>query len=129
MAISYNYKDFHVFGCPVYALNNKLAGGSSVPHWNPCAHIRLNLGFSSQHARTVYNVLNLQTGTVSPQFHVKYDDFFTSMASSDINLCAPSFWQAKAGFTTLLTQQQTFTTSYSQLFNTDKSPTYKPSTR
>ena len=53
-----NLKDFHAFGCPVYALDNDLAGGKKIPHWNPRARIGVNLGFSSRHARNVSLVMN-----------------------------------------------------------------------
>ena len=56
-----NPKDFHAFGCPVYVLDRKLTGGKSIGHWNPRARLGINLGFSPRHARTVYNILNLQT--------------------------------------------------------------------
>ena len=59
-----NLNIFHAFGCR---------------HWAPRARLRINLGFSTRHARTVYNILNINTATVSPQFHVKHDDFFESI--------------------------------------------------
>ena len=61
-----NYKDFHAFGCPVYALDSTLASGKSIAHWDKRARISINLGFSPRHASTVSLVLNTQTGTVSP---------------------------------------------------------------
>jgi hypothetical protein len=57
-------KHHHVFGCPVFALENNLAAGSSIPHWSPHAHLGVNLGSSPSHARNVYLVLNLHTGCV-----------------------------------------------------------------
>ena len=44
-----NYKDFHAFGCPVYALNSKLAGGNSIPHWDARARLGVNLGMLEQY--------------------------------------------------------------------------------
>lgn len=40
-------------------------------------------------------VLSLETGLVSPQFHVRHDDFFETVRPSSQNL---SHWQALAGF-------------------------------
>jgi hypothetical protein len=71
-----NMKHVHTFGCPVFALQNALASGKSLPQWSPCARLGLNLGLSPMHARNVYLVLNLTTGCVSPQFHCRFDDFF-----------------------------------------------------
>ena len=31
------------FGCPVYAMQNALQGGSTIPKWNPCCGIGVNL--------------------------------------------------------------------------------------
>ena len=65
-----NPKDFHSFGCPVYALDSKLSSGQITGHWNPRARLGNNLGFSPRHACTVYNIINLQIVTVSSQFHL-----------------------------------------------------------
>ena len=94
-----NIKDFHAFGCPVYALDSKLAGGQSIGHWNPRARIGINLGFSPRHAQNVYNVLNVNTATVSPQFHVKLDDFFESVSAGAGNAPVTTICQTVAGFT------------------------------
>ena len=93
-----NPKDFHAFGCPVYALDNRLASGKSIGHWDPRCRIGLNLGFSPRHARTVSLVLNIHTGTVSPQFHIKHDDFFESVSAAAGNTATRSLWQSLAGF-------------------------------
>jgi hypothetical protein len=52
-----NMKHVHTFGCPVFALQNKLASGKSLPRWSPCPCLGLNLGPSPMHARNVYMVL------------------------------------------------------------------------
>jgi hypothetical protein len=66
----------HTFACPVFALQNKLAAGNTIPKWLPRACLGLNLGPSPMHAWNVYLVLNLSTGLVSPQYHCCVDDFF-----------------------------------------------------
>ena len=66
-------KHLHTFGCPVFALQNELASGSSLPKWSPRARLGINLGPSPHHARNVYLVLNPHTGCVSPQFHCRFD--------------------------------------------------------
>ena len=97
--VDVNLNIFHAFGCPVYALDSQLAGGKSIGHWAPRSRIGINLGFSSRHARTVYNILNINTATVSPQFHVKHDDFFESVSAGSGNTPSISLWQSIAGFT------------------------------
>ena len=39
------------------------------------------LGHSSHYATTIGDILNLKTKHVSPQFHIIYDDWFTTMYS------------------------------------------------
>ena len=96
--IQSNPKDFHAFGCPVYTLDSRLAGGNSISHWDARCRVGLNLGFSPRHARTVSLVLNIHTSTVSPQFHIKHDDFFESVSVGAGNMPFQSLWQSIAGF-------------------------------
>jgi hypothetical protein len=43
----------HTFGCPVYALDNRLQANSRIPKWNPRARLGINLGSSPRHASSV----------------------------------------------------------------------------
>ena len=95
-----NPKDFHAFGCPVNALNSKLAAGQSIGHWNPRDQLGINLGFSPRHTHTVYYILNLQTATVSPQFHVKHNDFFEYVSAGAGNALTSSLLSTVAVFIT-----------------------------
>jgi hypothetical protein len=72
-------KNFHPFGCPVYILDSRLASGNSIPKWQPRARVGVYLGLSPCHAGTVALVLNPRTLRVSPQYHVVYDDEFTTV--------------------------------------------------
>jgi hypothetical protein len=92
-----NLKWHHTFGCPVYALDNRLQQGQSIPRWEPRARLGIYLGESPRHARSVSLVLNTTTGLVSPQYHVKHDDFFETTNTAISN--AASIWQTIAGFT------------------------------
>ena len=75
-----NADDFHVFGCPVYVLDPRLQSGiSALPKWEPRCRVGVYLGHSPQHAGNVALVLNLSTGHVSPQYHVVFDDKFTTV--------------------------------------------------
>ena len=40
------------------------------------------MGLSPDHASTVPLVINLDTSTIKPQFHVVFDDCFTTVATS-----------------------------------------------
>ena len=78
----------HTFGCPVYVLKNDLqTAGSQIPKWDPRARLGIYLGHSPCHAGSIALVMNPRTLHVSPQFHVVYDDDFTTvpaMRSGDI---------------------------------------------
>ena len=71
-----------VWGCPAYVLNPRLADGQKIPKWALRARQGQFLGFSTQHSSTVGMILNFQTGHISPQFHVVYDEKFTTVASN-----------------------------------------------
>jgi hypothetical protein len=60
----------HVFGCPVYVLDPRLQDGHKIPKREPCARFGLFVGFLPLHLPLVPLVLNIQTGNISPQYHV-----------------------------------------------------------
>ena len=74
-------KDFHPFGCPVFVLEASLQNGSKIPKWKPRSRMAVYLGHSPEHATTVPIVLNTVTGLISPQYHVVFDDSFTTTKS------------------------------------------------
>eukprot|EP00957_Ditylum_brightwellii_P044675 3386972-Ditylum_brightwellii.AAC.1 len=72
--------DEHTWGCPVYVLDHRLQDRSGgIPKWDPRARVGINLGRSSVHAGNVHLILNPRTGHVSPQFHVVFDDDFSTV--------------------------------------------------
>jgi hypothetical protein len=72
---------YHPFGCPAYVLDARLQGGSKIPRWEPRSHVGVYLGHLPLHANNVALILNLSTGHVSPQYHVVYDDTFSTVDS------------------------------------------------
>ena len=71
---------FHTFGCPVYILDTPNQSGlGCTPKWEPKYHTGIYLGRSSCHASSIALVLNLSSGLVSPQFHVVYDNTFSTV--------------------------------------------------
>jgi hypothetical protein len=94
-------KHHHAFGCPVFALENDLAAGSSILHWSPHACLGVNLGSSPSHARNIYLVLNLHTGSVSPQYHCQFDDFFETVRHGGPDISVPTAWQQLSGLTVM----------------------------
>ena len=75
MPVSLSLKKMHDFSCPVHALDSNMHANKSITRLNQRSRIVLNIGSLPMHARNVNLILNLQTGTVSPQFHVQHDDF------------------------------------------------------
>lgn len=72
--------NFHPFGCPVFVLESKLQTSSKgLPKWDPRSRLGIYLGHSPLHAGSVALVLNPSTGHVSPQYHVVFDDKFTTV--------------------------------------------------
>jgi hypothetical protein len=77
--------DRHTFGCPIYVLEDPLqTAGGKIPKWNSRVRLGIYLGQSPAHASTVALVLNPMTGHVSSQFHVVFDDDFSTI--DDIRL-------------------------------------------
>eukprot|EP00957_Ditylum_brightwellii_P056064 4248881-Ditylum_brightwellii.AAC.1 len=63
------FSNFHPFGCPVYALDKRLADGNQTPKWNPRSRVSIFLGWSQDHARNGVWVLNPNTDHISAQYH------------------------------------------------------------
>jgi hypothetical protein len=98
--VSPSKRHFHPFACPVYVLDSALQQGKgySKRKWTERARVGLYLGPSPQHARSIHLVLNLETGLVSPQFHVSFDDHFETTRKGASALLPTSKWQEKAHF-------------------------------
>jgi hypothetical protein len=72
--------DFHTFGCPCYILDHRLQSGTGmIPKWELRARMGIYVGRSPAHALNVALILNPRTGHVSPQFHVVFNDDFTTV--------------------------------------------------
>jgi hypothetical protein len=99
---------FHPFGCPIYVLDSALALGKSLPKWEDKAHVGIYLGPSPRHSQSVALVLLLNTGLVSPQYHVVFDDHFQIVHNHlPGSLFYKSDWQALAGLELDLTKLRT----------------------
>ena len=67
--------NYHTWGCPVFVLKNP----GQQPKWEPKSRAGIYLGHSPCHAGSVAMVLNPKTLHVSPQYHVVFDDEFTTV--------------------------------------------------
>ena len=92
--VEVNPKHWKPFGCPVYVLNEALQSGNIYSKWKKRSRVGIYLGQSPKHGRNVALVLNLETGHVSPQFHVAFDNGFHTVKQEDFQ----SLWQVKTGF-------------------------------
>ena len=73
-------KNEHPLFCPIYVLDKRLQSGlGGIPKWNPRSNAGVYLGHSPDHASNVALVLSLTTGLVSPQYHVIFDDTFSTV--------------------------------------------------
>ena len=70
------------WGCPVYVLKPRLRDGGKIPKWDPQSRCGQYMGASLLHALTVGLIRNLQTGSITPLFHLIYDDYFETVHAS-----------------------------------------------
>jgi hypothetical protein len=77
-----------------------LQTGSTIkgPKWDSRARLAIYIGPSMNHARFGELALSLQTGLVSPVFHSKYDDDFSTVSDAYGKYITKSNWQLKCGF-------------------------------
>jgi hypothetical protein len=68
-----------VFGCPVYVLHPTLQDAKKLPKWQRRAWRGIFLGFSPNHSSNVALVLNPETGCISPQYYVVFDEKFSTI--------------------------------------------------
>lgn len=92
-AVNVQLKHYHTFGCPVYILDSRLQSNpKGVPKWEPRSRLGIYVGHSPAHAGSVALVLNPKTGLVSPQYHVVFDDQFTTVPHMRA-LTVPPNWE------------------------------------
>ena len=77
------FHDLHVWGCPVYVLDKTLSDGKKLPRWMPRSHREVFMGLSPKKSSTVPLVLNPGTGAITPQYHVVFNDEFTTIGTNE----------------------------------------------
>lgn len=70
-----------VWGCPAYVLQPKLQDGRKIPKWEPRARLGQFVGVSPMHSSVVKLIRNVETDYISPQFHIVFDEKFTTVDS------------------------------------------------
>jgi transposase InsO family protein len=76
-------QDLHVWGCPAYVLDSSLADAKKLPRWKPRSDRSIYVGHSPLHSSAIPLVLNLNTGHISPQYHVVFDDWFQTVSATE----------------------------------------------
>ncbi|KAL7476930.1 hypothetical protein ACHAW6_002757 [Cyclotella cf. meneghiniana] len=71
----------HVFGCPVYVIDPRLQDGKKFRKWDSRTRQGIFVRFSPCHSTSIPLILNPHTQHISPQFHVIFDDAFTTVPS------------------------------------------------
>jgi hypothetical protein len=70
----------HIWGCPTFVLEPKLQkNGVKIPKWAPWSRQGVNVGFSRMHSSLIVLVLNTSSKTITTQFHVVFDDSFSTV--------------------------------------------------
>ena len=95
-------RHFRTFGCPSYVLDSDLQSGKKHGKfkWSDRAKVSINLGPSPTHGRSVHLLLNIQTGMITPQFHVDFDDAFDTTRAGAHTPLPKCLWQVKTYFKT-----------------------------
>ena len=84
-----------IWGCPVYVLDPKLQDGKKIPKWSRRSRLGVYLGVSPTHSSTVGRILHPETGHISPQYHVVYDELFQTVPGSlDDGLFDSNLWNS-----------------------------------
>ena len=80
-AANVQVKHYHTFGYPVYILDCRLQLNSKgVSKWEPRSRLGIYVGRPHVRVGSVGLVLDPKTGLVSPQYHVVYDDQFSTVS-------------------------------------------------
>ena len=81
--VSETLSNCHVWGFPTRVLEPKLQNPRvKIPKWATRSRIGVNMGFSKMNSTQVGLVINLLTGSISPHYHVVFDDTFSTVMSS-----------------------------------------------
>ena len=93
--VSTNPKHWMPFGCPTYVLQDSLQTGKGIfPKWKERSRVGIYLGQSPVHNQNVALVLDVRSGYVSPQFHIKFDSSFHTAKQQTLK---PA-WLERTGF-------------------------------
>ena len=86
-------KSFHTLFIPIYVLDDRPQNyGGAGPHkWEPNSHIGVYIGHSPFHARSVAPIWNPTTGPFSPQYHLVFDNEFSTVPYMEADTIPPNW--------------------------------------
>ena len=96
--VDYNPQHWQPIFCPVYALACTLSVDQPFDKCKEKNTTGIYLGIFPIHGRTSYLVLILTAGRVTPQFHIEFYTYLTTINVSNGNIVPPRYWQAMYGF-------------------------------
>ena len=73
-------------------MDPRIQDGKKVPKWSPRSCLGCFLGYSTCHSSEVSLILNLKTGSVTPQYHLVHDDWFSTVTNSASSTLPESWW-------------------------------------
>jgi hypothetical protein len=91
-AVPWRMKDFKVFGCPVFVLDKKLQDGDALAKWKSRSWVGVYVGHSLAHSGNVPVIYNPYTTHITPQFHVVFDEQFTTV-NTDASKLSDDFYR------------------------------------
>jgi hypothetical protein len=77
---------------PGLCVGSQTTGWTKIPRWQPRSRQGIFKAFSNLHSSEVPLVLNLNTGSITPQFHVVFDDHFKTVSSIRQDDSPPNHW-------------------------------------
>ena len=106
-AVNVQLKHYQKFGCPVYTLDSRLqTNPKGVPKWEPRSRLSIYVGHSPAHTGSVALFLNPKTGLVSSQYHVVYDNQFSTVHHMRDLTVLPNWAQLVQNSSELVTTEQ-----------------------
>ena len=86
-------RDLHTWDCPVYVLDPILHAGKKLPRRERRSRQGVFVGLSTIHSSEVPLILNLDTVSITPPYHVVFDDRYSTVQSIGISDNPPPHWE------------------------------------
>ena len=74
--------DCHVWGCPAYLLDKRIADGKKLPQFQPKSERTIFVGISDKHFANIPRVLNPRTRSITTPYHAVFDDWFATVSAN-----------------------------------------------